>query len=220
MKRVVFVPTSHIAEQSIATVRQVIEDENPDCVAVELDTNRFFAMQRGEQSNTAALKTLGPTTFFVYFFMKNLQSWLGKKAGIFPGTEMLGAVKAAREKDITVVFIDKDIRLTFMEIKKMPAREKFKLLWFLVKASFAIPLSKFFGSSEKIDLRKIPEKEVISEAMTLFRKELPYFYRILVSERDRFMAQRINELLKRFDKIVVVIGAGHYRGIIKLLETK
>ncbi|MBU0899145.1 MAG: TraB/GumN family protein [Nanoarchaeota archaeon] len=217
MKRIVFVPTSHIAEQSLLAVRHAIEKEEPDCVAIELDRNRYHALLHGKQSNMDALKSLGFITFLIFFFMKTLQSWLGKKVGIFPGSEMLGAIKEAQKKEIPVVFIDRDIRLTFIEIQRMPKKEKLRILWLLIRSPLLIFLSKFSRSSKKIDLRKVPEKEIISEAMQVFKKEFPIFYKILVSDRNIIMAQRIKTLSERFDKIVVVIGAGHYEGIMKIL---
>lgn len=221
MKKVIFVPTSHIAEQSLLAVRGAIEKEKPDCVAVELDQNRYYAMQhQGEQSGMDTLKALGFTTFLIFFFMKRIQTWLGKKVGIFPGSEMLGAVNEARKKEIPVVFIDRDIRLTFLEIQKMPRLEKLKLIWLLIKVPFLLPLSKLSRSKEKVDLSKVPKKEIISEAMQIFKKEFPIFYKILVSDRDIFMAERIKMLIQRFDRIVVVIGAGHYEGIMRILEAK
>ena len=54
--------------------------------------------------------------------------------------------------------------------------------------------------------------------MDLLKKELPGIYKVLVAERDVYMSKRIKALAREFDKIVVVIGAGHYDGIKKLLQ--
>ncbi|MFH1445636.1 MAG: TraB domain-containing protein [Nanoarchaeota archaeon] len=219
MKRVIFVPTSHIAEQSLIAVQHAIEKENPDCVAVELDKNRYYTLKsQFKSSNMEALKTLGVITFFIYFFMKSIQSWLGAKVGIFPGTEMISAVDESVKRKIPVVFIDQDVRATFFKIKNIPKKEKLKLLWFLIKVPVIIPLSKFFKSSKKIDLRKVPSKEIISEAMQLFEDEFPVFYKILVTDRNIYMANNVKKLLERFDSIVVVIGAGHYVGMKEILS--
>ena len=59
MADIIIVPTSHIAEESIKRVSGVIEEENPQCIAVELDVNRFIAMEEGEASHWQAIRAMG-----------------------------------------------------------------------------------------------------------------------------------------------------------------
>ena len=74
MAEIIIIPTSHIAEESLRTVERVITREKPDCVAVELDLNRFIVMEGGESSNWHALRNLGPWTFAMFFLMKKVQN--------------------------------------------------------------------------------------------------------------------------------------------------
>lgn len=223
MGRMVLVPTSHIAMQSLKKVKEVIEREKPDCVAVELDMNRYVSMkEHGETSSLAALKALGVTTFLVYWVLKHLQSWLGSRMGILPGSEMMQAVEIARGMGIKVALIDRDIGVTLMRMKSISWREKFRLIIYLFKGlTVGYILMKIRkpgkGTKGAVDLSKVPPKDLIDQAMELMRTEFPQLYRVLVRERDQHMADRLRNMSKKFDKIVVVIGAGHADGMKQLL---
>jgi pheromone shutdown-related protein TraB len=212
------VPTSHIAEQSLRDIRNAIEKVAPDLIAVELDMDRFIAMQSEEKTSTLqALKSLGFFNFLVYSLMKRIQNWLGKKVGILPGSEMLTAVRLAEDKAINVAFIDRDVRLTFLRMGSVPITERLKLVWFMIKGFTVGALMSKLGRGRSLDLRKLPPEELIDQAMTLLRKEFPNIYRVLVRERDIYMARKLLELSERYSRIVAVVGAGHRKGLEKTL---
>lgn len=220
MTDIILVPTSHVARESLKNVKKAIEREKPDCVAVELDMNRYYSMKEQSKGSTLdAMKNLGFLTFVLYWFLKSLQSWLGKRTGILPGSEMVGAVDVAREAGIKVALIDRDIRITVTRMNSIPWTEKAKMILFLFKGiTIDYLLMKLGRGGQRIDLNKVPPKEIIDKAMTMMKGEFPSMYRVLVNERDHFMAERLRDMSRKFRKIVVVIGAGHIDGIRKLLE--
>jgi pheromone shutdown-related protein TraB len=218
MGKIIIVPTSHIAEQSIRQVRETISREQPDCVAVELDINRFYALRNKQASQLAIFKTVGISTYLVYILMKKLQEWLGKKVGILPGAEMLAAVRAGEEHKTTIAFIDRDIRLTFLRLNGVSRREKAKLIWFVVKGTTVGFLSSKIRRHEIIDLRNVPPKALIHKALTIIKQEFPQLYKVLITERDHHMAHKLRELSQRFEKTVAVVGAGHYDALQQLLK--
>jgi pheromone shutdown-related protein TraB len=219
MAKVILVPTSHVARQSIGKVRETIEREKPDCVAVELDINRYSAMVGENQSSSLeALRTLGIITFTFYWILNRLQSWLGKRMGILPGSEMLQAVDAAKMGGARVAFIDRDIRATLIGIREISRREKLKLIYLIFRGLTADYLMLKTGSrGEKVDLNRLPPKDMIKQAMQVMKKEFPQLYAVLVDERDMHMANAVKSLSGRFEKIVVVAGAGHAEGLKKYL---
>jgi pheromone shutdown-related protein TraB len=215
MKHIVIVPTSHVAKQSIRAVRKVILEEKPDCVAVELDMNRFVVMESGESSNWDALRSLGPWSFAMFFIMRTVQNWLGRKVGILPGSDMLSAVREAEKVGTHIAFIDRNMSTTMARLGSISRREKVKLVLFLVKG---LTMDSIFarigmGKQVKIDLDKVPSRRIIDEVLDLLKTEFPGFYRVLVSERDRYMAARLAGLASRYDRIVAVVGAAHSSGI-------
>jgi pheromone shutdown-related protein TraB len=225
MARITIVPTSHIAMESIRLIRETVEKEKPDCIAVELDMNRYRTLREGEASLLDSLRALGLPTFLFYFVLKNLQQSLGRMVGVSPGSEMLEAVRVGQQNGIYVAFIDRDIGDTLLRIKDIPAKEKVRLLTFVLRALLPSTWSKSLllksGSApsfKRIDLSKVPPEEIVNTAIELLRKEFPRLYRILIEERNLYMAQRIKELSSRFQNIVIVVGAGHAKGIAEILK--
>lgn len=219
MKEITLIPTSHIADQSLRAVRKAIEEKKPECVAVELDINRYYGMKtESTVSGGEMLKRFGIMNYLIYSLMKGLQKYLGDKVGILPGSEMMRAVDIASQHKIKVAFIDRDIGVTFMRMSRIPVWEKLKMLWLLVKGSLGLIFSKIYKGKYTLDLTKTPPEDIVNEAMELLEKQLPGIYRVLVKERDAYMAARIKELMKEFGNIVVVIGAGHNKGISRILN--
>lgn len=210
-KKITIVATSHIAEQSVKKIEETVNKEKPDCIAVELDKQRYIGMKMG--GSRPPIRELGVTTFVIFYLMKKIQTWLGKKVGILPGSEMLRAVDISQEKGIQLCFIDRNIGQTFMRIRSISLNEKLKLVFLLVKGI----ILGLFNRGEKMDLTKVPDNEIINVAMEFLKKELPEFYKVLVEERDEVMSNNILKLTQNFDNIVVVIGAGHKNGIVKKL---
>ncbi len=218
MPEIIFVPTSHVARESLENVRNIVSKEKPDCIALELDVNRYHALKAEESERAGTIgmiKAFGLFTFLIFWVMKKLQNYFGGKTGILPGSEMLRGVEIAEEMGIPYAFIDQPIEETFMGIKEVPFSEKLGLIWMLIKAVFGVFCP--FGKKVEIDLNRLPTKKLIEHAMRQFRKELPNFYKVLVEDRNRHMASNLKILGKEFQKIVCVVGAGHEDGMRALL---
>ncbi|NOX72038.1 MAG: hypothetical protein GXO64_05095 [Candidatus Micrarchaeota archaeon] len=243
MPRIIIVPTSHIAEDSIRKIRKAIENEEPDCVAVELDAPRFHALKSRESASSLELiKNVGFATFAIFWLLKYLQQKLGGMVGVVPGADMLSAVEEASKRNINVAFIDMDIRMTAYRFKtEIPFREKLKMITYAIRAMLLLSVGKYFvrkspaidfkakeikngrlQPSKKaasvtdfkaIDLTKVPEEDFISQAMEIFEEQFPNLYRVLVTERNEIMAKNLIALSQRHEKIVAVVGAGHKEGI-------
>jgi pheromone shutdown-related protein TraB len=216
---IIIVPTSHIARESLERVKDVISSAKPDCLAVELDFYRYRAMKsEGKESGFAIMRSMGPLTYSLYWLLKKLQEHLGGKTGILPGSDMMKAADLGSELGIPVAFIDQDIQTTFLGIKKIGLREKLKLIWLLIYGAIGMKLP-LPGRKVELDLNKVPEKEVVVQAIGMIKKELPGLYKVLIDDRNRHMARKLITLSEKYGKIVCVIGAGHEDGIRKILES-
>ncbi len=208
---IVLVPTSHVAEESIQKIKEVIEKTKPDCVAVELDKNRYLALKHKESSGSP---NLGFTTNLIFKLLKKLQEKVGDIVGIMPGSDMLTAVETAKEKNIPVYFIDQDIQQTLEGLKSLKFSEKLKLIKYALTASFYVYTGR---GGEKIDLTKVPPEELIDQALEVFKFSFPQLYKILVEDRNQYMAANLKKLSENYKIVVAVVGAGHYKGIKALL---
>lgn len=199
---IILLGTSHISPESVKNIRHVVSEENPDCVAVELDPMRYRAML--SKSGTK------PPGLFLKL-LSWLQKELGKMTGIVPGEEMMEAVRFSIRKKIPVYLIDQNFSITVGDIQRIPVLEKIKLFAMVIFSGFA---------SKKIDLRKVPPKKIVHEALLYLKIHFPQIYRILVVKRNVYMSAAVTELVKKYDKILVVVGAGHIDGMKKLLKNE
>ncbi len=217
--KITIIPTSHIARESIRQINEAIEREKPDCIAVELDAGRYQALQEGEAPLLESLRALGPVTFIFFFVLKGLQDSLGRAVGIMPGADMMEAVRLGRLRGINVAFIDRDIGETFLRIKAVPAREKMRLLLFALMAAtgLGLKIARQPGDKKSFDLSKVPPENLVEEALIILKRRFPWLHRILIEERNAYMAQRIGKLSTRYNNVLVVVGAGHAKGIEEIL---
>ena len=85
---------------------------------------------------------------------------------------------------------------------------------YLFAALFASLFDRTEVSEEK--LKELKKKDVLAELMDEMGDSLPDVKRVLIDERDIFLAEKIKEAQGK--KIVAVVGAGHVRGIIEHLN--
>jgi len=207
MGKVIIVGTSHISRFSVNDARDTILREEPDCVAIELDPGRFAALMQKKREKA---DIRNPT----YFVLNTLQTYLGGKTGVLPGSEMVASINAARAVNAKIALIDMDISEVMGRLGEIGRWQKIKLFFKLLVGLIPIPGQKDF------DLAKVPEDAVIGEALRYMKKEMPLIYRIMITDRNKYMAGWIRQLSKTHKKIVVVVGAGHKRGLEKLLKRK
>ncbi len=71
----------------------------------------------------------------------------------------------------------------------------------------------------QFDLRKVPKEEVIIQLMNVMKERYPSVYQTLVEDRNQYMVKKIIELLRteKDKRILVIVGAGHKKGMEELL---
>jgi len=65
------------------------------------------------------------------------------------------------------------------------------------------------------DLRELRRRDVLSEMIRELARELPVLKRVLIDERDAYLAQKIRDAAG--SRIVAVVGAGHLEGLERAL---
>jgi len=206
----VLVGTAPISQESVDLVREVIERESPDCVCIELDAQRHEALSQEERWDQLDLRDVirnrQLATLLVNLVLASYQKRLGLKLGVKPGSELLEASRVAQERGIPIALCDRDIRVTL--------RRAWNSLGWWSKAQLAssVMLSAFDRTElSEEDLREIRRKDVLTEMMNELGEMMPALKRVLIDERDAFLAQRIREA--QGERIVAVVGAGHVAGM-------
>jgi len=141
------VGTAHVSEASVEEVEDVIDEERPDVVAVELDEGRYRQMKGETPDDLDAGDLLRGNTvyqFLAYWMLSYVQARLGDRLDIEPGADMKAAIDTSEALGIDVALVDRDIQVT---IQRFWAR-----LSFLEKLKLVGGLSIGFGTPVEVGM--------------------------------------------------------------------
>jgi pheromone shutdown-related protein TraB len=209
--------TSHIAAESVARVHDVILNDKPGIVALELDHKRLYALLHPGKAKASwrDIKRVGVKGYLFSVIGAFAERKLGEKAGMKPGAEMLQAYKAAREIDAKVALVDQDIEKTLKRFSQtLTWKEKWRMLIDALKG--LVTRKNEFA----FDLRTVPDQKLIGKMIAQVKKRYPNIYRVLVTERNHVMARNLaHVMMDHPDKpIVAVVGAGHEKELLHLIK--
>ncbi len=224
-KEVIIIGSAHVSKKNIEQVQNVILEEQPEIIGVELDRNRFINILKKKQTKTKLtdiFRSRNPFLFLTIYILGNYQKNIAKKLNTTAGGEMISAIKCAKIINSKILLLDRDINITLTKLlKKISFFEKLKMVFG----------GLFLNKKEKEILRNIDIKtiltdvesgndnsKVIENIMKIFSKKFKKVKEILIDERDQFIAYNI--LKAPCNKIVIVVGAGHLKGIEKNLNNK
>jgi pheromone shutdown-related protein TraB len=217
-KEIVLVGTAHLSRESIRQVKEAIEKEKPDAVGVELDKQRFtqlVSQQKWLDMDLARVVREGKTyLFLINILLANMQRKLGEELGLKPGMEMVEAIEASKAGGIPVGLLDRDVSVTLKRaLNEMSMVEKAKLLFEIVLGIFhkAEPLTEDA-------IEELKEKDTLNALLEELSRKMPSVKKVLVDERDAFIADRIMGLGGR--KVLAVVGMGHIEGVKRHLGKK
>jgi pheromone shutdown-related protein TraB len=216
-RMIILVGTAHVSQESVDLVNMVIEQEQPDSICLELDERRYQALTQQRQWQSPDLKTIIrnkqlPSLMF-NLLISAYQKKLGNKLGITPGAELQMAAKMAKKLHIPISLCDRDVRITLKRAwQATPFLQKGYLL---VSLMYCLLLGNSEISEEK--LKDLKQQDVLSRLMDEIGQSLPDLKRVLIDERDSYLAEKIKSSPGK--RIVAVVGAGHISGIMKRLVT-
>ena len=214
----VILGTAHVSRASVHAVEALLETEPFDAVAVELCASRahgirdpeafkqldlFQVIRQGKAGMVAASLVLG-----------SFQKRLAAQYGIEPGAEMKAAMDGADARGLPVWLVDREVGTTLKRAwRSVGFFQRFGLL--------AGMLGSVFEREQiaEADIEKLKESDLLESAFSEFATTSAPLYNALIAERDTFMAARLRENGQRMDveaptrKVLVVIGAGHLKGM-------
>ncbi|MEJ2725767.1 MAG: TraB/GumN family protein [Deltaproteobacteria bacterium] len=210
-KDVVLIGTAHLSRASTELVKQVIEQERPDTVCVELCRSRYESMtQRTAWQEKDLIKVIKEKKAFLLLsnlMLASFQKRIGRKLGIKPGQEILQALEAAEAVGAEIHLADREIRITLSRTWRLMG------LW--TKAKLFAEFLSSVGDLEEIkeeDIEKLKERDVLEALLAEIEESLPEVRRVLIDERDRYLAYKIRTAPGK--NIVAVVGAGHVPGVL------
>ncbi len=209
-KEIILLGTAHVSKESAELVKSVIEKEKPDTVCIELCASRYQSIrQKDRWQEMDIIKVIREKKAFLLLsnlLLASFQKRIAKKFDIKPGQEMIQAIESGEAVEAEIYLADRDIRITLSRAwRKMS-------LWGKLKLLFSVVLSA--GEIEDIkeeDIEKMKETDVLEALLSDVGKSMPVLRRILIDERDLYLAYKIRSAPG--SKIVGVVGAGHVPGI-------
>ena len=211
--------TAHVSRASAEAVARLAGEGKFDAVAVELCPTRHKALTGDQQWRTLDLYQVirqGKAGLV----MANLalgayQRRIAEQFGIEPGAELKAAATAAERRGLPLQLIDRDLAITLKRsYRSVPWYKRLVMTTGLVLSTV---------SSEEIDeesIEKLKEGDILESTFTEFAEHSPELYEALIAERDRYMAARLREENAGHEgrHVLVVVGAGHLRGLAEHLS--
>ena len=201
------VGTAHVSRTSIDLVQEQISEFEPDIVAVELCESRLKSLENpsalDNEDLLSIIKDGRSGMILLQSALASQQRRMGIEQGEKPGAELLRAIDIAKEMELPVELIDRDIVTTLRRAwKKMGFREKIRLLYSLLGED---------EEEEDFDLEEmLADQDLLSSLLEEFRTISAGAGTVLIDERDEYIASGIS-VISPEKKVLAVLGAGPYK---------
>lgn len=214
--------TAHVSRSSVDAVDALLEHEHFDAVAVELCDSRAQSMRDPEafkQMDLFKVIRQGKAGMVAAsLVLSTFQKRLADQSGIQPGAEMKAAMDGADQHHLPLWLIDREVGTTLKRAwHSVGFLQRFGLLGGLLASVFERE------EIEQGEIEKLKQGDLLESAFSEFASESKPLFQSLISERDAFMAARLREeaaksVTNEPRRVLVVIGAGHLKGLSTLLR--
>jgi len=214
--------TAHVSRSSVDAVEALLAHEHFDAVAVELCDSRAQSMRDPEafkQMDLFKVIRQGKAGMVAAsLVLSTFQKRLADQSGIQPGAEMKAAMDGADQRGLPLWLIDREVGTTLKRAwHSVGFWQRFGLLGGLLASVFERE------EIEQSEIEKLKQGDLLESAFSEFATESKPLYESLIGERDAFMAARLREEAARSAtsaprRVLVVIGAGHLKGLSGLLQ--
>ncbi len=209
-KEIILIGTAHVSKESAQQVKEIIEEEKPDSVCVELDQQRYETIINKDKWEKLdifkIIKQKKSLFLLVNLIISSFQKKIAAQFGINAGQEMIQGIESAREVDANLVLADRNIQITFKRVwRGLGFFEKLKL-------GFQIITMIFYDEEiSEEEIKELQSGDSLDLMLAEMGKLLPGIKKHLIDERDQYLSHKIKNAAG--DKIVAVLGAGHIPGI-------
>lgn len=209
-KEIVLIGVGQIGLDSPGLVGQIIEQESPDIICVDLDVARAKILADESQWESLSIREVVRenllTALMLNLLLAAYQRVLKGTSVTMPGDEIYQAVNVAESLSIPVIFIDRDLHITYGRTSRaINFREKFRLFLSAIKRLF-----RFKKATDEI-LADLARSDVMTAFLTEVTNLSPNLATPLIIERDAYSAAKIRTTSGT--KVLAVLGAGRVSGI-------
>jgi pheromone shutdown-related protein TraB len=214
--------TAHVSRSSMEAVEALLAHEHFDAVAVELCDSRAQSMRDPEafkQLDLFKVIRQGKAGMVAAsLVLSTFQKRLADQSGIQPGAEMKAAMDGAEQRGLPLWLIDREVGTTLKRAwRSVGFWQRFGLLGGLLASVFERE------DIEQGEIEKLKQGDLLESAFSEFASSSKPLYESLIGERDAFMAARLRQEATQaagsgHRRVLVVIGAGHLKGMCSLLR--
>jgi pheromone shutdown-related protein TraB len=215
------VGTAHVSARSVAEVRAVIAEHQPEVVCVELDATRYDTLTKASAfRDLDVFKVVreGRTLYLLaHLALTSYQRRIGASLGVKPGAELLAAVEAAHAAGIPVELIDRDINVTLRRTWRNLGLWKRSMLLSSLIVGFDLGQKPDAKASEPITpqtIEDLKEPKALSEMLSELGRVVPQIKGPLIDERDQYLASKLADAGHGRRTVVAVVGAAHVPGML------
>ncbi len=206
--------TAHISRASIEAVEAAVASGGYDTIAVELDNNRLRALTEPDMLHKLDLFQIlreGKTGLVAAnLALAAYQRRLAEQLGVEPGAELKAAAVGARERNLALVVIDRDVGTTL--------RRAWSKLGFWGRSKLMAGLAGSLFVDEQVgedEIERLKQGDMLESSFGEFAEQTPELFEAVIAERDRYMAAKLRELAATpgAKDVLAVVGAGHLQGL-------
>ncbi len=218
---ITLIGTAHVSHKSVELVEEKIAEGNYDCICVELCPPRYQNLKNRSWWKNLDIfqifKQKKGNLLLINLALSAYQKRLAEKVGIEPGREMSRSIELAQEHNLRLEVIDRDISTT---LQRMYREVSF---WQKIKLFGGLVASIFVGEEVTEDqIEGLKEGDMLHSLVDEFGESLPSVKKVLIDERDQYMAGKLAQLVDQADgpkNILAMVGAGHLIGMMPALES-
>ena len=208
--------TAHVSKESVKEVEELILKKQPKYICIELDKQRYDNLVNDEQWKNTDIVSVIKNKQFPGLVMQVIIASVQKKFSLTTNSEPAGefkkAIELAKQTNAEIILIDRNIKITLNRIwRKLTLFNKVDII-----------TSFLFGSDDteltENSIQDIMKDDVMELAFSSFKEKLPIIHKVLVEERDEYMANNILELTTK-EEVVVIIGKAHLNGIFNKVKS-
>jgi len=217
--KITLLGTAHVSKASADSVKNLLDSGQYDAVAVELCPARYNSIINpdalAKMDLFKVIKDGKAAMVAANLAMGAYQQRLAEQFGIEPGAEQRMAINTAKQHELDVLLIDRDIGVT---LKRVAAN----VAWWK-RAGILVGLLGSILSREEVseeEIEQLKQGDMLETTFAEFAEERQDLYEPLIDERDRYMTARLLQELadKGHENILAVLGAGHVAGIAGYLQ--
>jgi len=217
--------TAHVSQKSADVVKDLIETNEFDTVAIELDELRYQAITDENRYKNmdlvSIIKNKQTGLIATNLAMSAYQNRLAEQLGVEPGAEMKQAIKSCQDAELNLWKIDRSVGITM--------KRTWRSLRFLEKVNLIFGFGGFFDKEEisEKEIEKLKSGDMLESTFNEFSENSESLFKSLIDERDQFMAARLQQAIENpvqsndqiIKKVLVIIGAGHLKGTSEYLQS-